>query len=261
MRTATKFDDFFKLANFFYISIGVRPYDKPGIEHGGVKLWASNLIFYFGVINMNCMLICEIIYVVEAFVTGENILQAIMTMSYIGFVTVGDFKMLFIWRQKTALTKIVQRMMKLFPAEIKLQKEYRLQYYLRQSTRVTVGFSLLYMILIWTYNLFAIMQHIIYNKWLQIRDVDRELPYTMFYAWDWHDNGSYYLLYFLQDLAGYTSAAGQISSDLMLCALATQLVMHYDYISKTMTNYTADKRQQNMKFLKHMIRYHEDLLE
>ncbi|XP_013107336.1 odorant receptor 85b [Stomoxys calcitrans] len=283
-RKLAKFDDFLKLSNFFYTSVGVRPYEKPGFIQGTSLL--SSFIFYFGVINMNCMLVCEIIYVLRAFATGENILQAIMTMSYIGFVLVGDFKMLYVWSQKSALTIFVQRLMKMFPLDLELQKEYRMQYYLSQCTTVTVGFSMLYMILIWTYNLFAITQYFIYDKWLQTRVVGQELPYTMFYVWDWRDNWSYYLMYFLQDVAGYTSAAGQISSDLMLCAFATQLVMHYDYVSKTMTNYVvklgsedvenmdkkinrnlnaiaivqAKAQAEDMQFLQEMIRYHENLL-
>ncbi|XP_075145692.1 odorant receptor 85b-like [Haematobia irritans] len=277
-----KFDDFLKLSNIFYTSVGVQPYEKPGFIQTPSLL--ASFVFYFGVINMNCMLVCECIYVLGAFITGENILQAIMTMSYIGFVIVGDFKMLYVWSQKSALTKFVQRLMKMFPMDIELQREYRLPYYLSQCTTVTVGFSLLYMILIWPYNLFAIIQYFVYDKWLKIREVEQELPYTMFYVWDWRDNWSYYLMYFLQDLAGYTSAAGQISSDLMLCAFATQLIMHFDYVSKSMTDYVvklgsesgdqrtkrnlnanalleAKARADDMAFLRGMIHYHENLLD
>uniref|UniRef100_A0A1I8N3M0 Uncharacterized protein n=1 Tax=Musca domestica TaxID=7370 RepID=A0A1I8N3M0_MUSDO len=270
MKKAATFDDFFKLASFFYRTIGIEPYDEPGVEVKKSKSFAENFIFYSGVINLNYVLIMEIVYVAVAFIRGENILEAIMCLSYIGFVIVGESKMFFVFRKKPILSKFVKRLVEIFPQEFELQKTYNLSSYLRQSSRVTIGFALLYMILIWTYNLYAMTQYLLYEKWLGSRVVGQQLPYYTYAWWDWHDHWTYYLLYFIHAFAGYTSATGQIASDIMLCGFATQIIMHFHYISHVLTNYKVkvdeakDKqagRSQDITFLKDIIEYHNCLLD
>lgn len=265
-----KFQDFVKYANFFYNTIGVEPYDEgkklKHKEKPKLKIFMSNLIFLVGIINMNLMLLSEIIFVVMALVNGNNFVEATMTMSYIGFVLVGNCKMLFVWLQKSALTKFVNGLKRIFPQDKDLQQSYNLQKYLKQCSRITLSFSMLYMILIWTYNLFSIVQYIIYDKWLGMKEVEQTLPYFMYIPWNWHDNWSYYVVYAAQDLAGYTSAAGQIASDLFLVACTTQLIMHFDYICQRITEYQSscnhkDFGKKDMIFLNDIIRYHAYLLK
>lgn len=262
-------EDFVKLANLFYATIGIQPYRKEEETNTNHTLLA--VIFYTGIINMNYVFISEILYVIMSLAKGEHFLEATMTMSYIGFVLVGNIKMYFIYRQKDALTRFVHGLQKIFPKTMELQVEYNICYYLKQCSRITKGFSWLYMILIWTYNLFSMMQYLVFELWLNIREVGQTLPYFMYIPWNWHDNWSYYLLYAIQDFAGYTSAAGQISGDLLLTACATQLVMHYDFVSYKIASYQVKRGSKGIKeeeacsmdleFLKHIIQYHNNLLE
>lgn len=266
---AAIFSDFVKYANFFYATIGVQPYEDLWAKKG--KRMLSLLIFLVGIINMNLMLLSEIVFVIMAVVNGNNFLEATMTMSYIGFVLVGNCKMLFIWLQKAALTRFVNGLKKIFPKDLQAQHNYNLSKYLKECSRITLSFSLLYMILIWTYNLFSIVQYIIYDYWLEVQEVEQTLPYLMYIPWDWHNHWSYYAVYAAQDLAGYTSAAGQIASDLFLVACATQLIMHFDYVASTIAGYqsregatgmsTAVAKEQDMKFMRNITRYHAYLLE
>ncbi|XP_065354819.1 uncharacterized protein LOC135949246 [Calliphora vicina] len=267
MKLAT-FEDFVKLANFFYTTVGIQPYVKGEASKGKAVL--ASVIFYSGVINMNYVLISEILYVVMALVKGENFLEATMTMSYIGFVLVGNFKMFFVYRRKDDLTKFVNGLQQIFPDTAELQVEYNMKHYLKQCSRITLSFSWLYMILIWTYNLFSIIQYVVYELWLNIRQVGQTLPYFMYIPWNWNNHWSYYLLYASQDFAGYTSAAGQISGDLLLTACATQLIMHYDFTSYKLASYQVQRGlkgveeekaySQDMEFLKNIVQYHTNLL-
>ncbi|TMW51414.1 hypothetical protein DOY81_003538 [Sarcophaga bullata] len=264
----TTFEDFVKLANFFYATIGIQPYRKVDDEKDNMIL--KSVIFYSGLLNMNYVLFSEMLYVILALKNSEHFLEATMTMSYIGFVLVGNFKMLFIYRRKEALTKYISGLENIFPKTEKLQREYNMPHYLQQCSRITMGFSWLYMILIWTYNLFSIIQYLVYDLWLHIREVGQTLPYFMYVPWEWENNWTYYLLYALQDFAGYTSAAGQISSDLLLTACATQMVMHYDYTAYKLAAYESlrdspgikeeEAYAKDMQFLKKMIQYHDNLL-
>ncbi|KAM7361889.1 odorant receptor 85c-like [Cochliomyia hominivorax] len=268
MKLAT-LDDFVKLANFFYATIGIQPYRK--MDHSKDHTFLASFIFYTGVINMNYVFLSEILYVIMALVKGENFLEATMTMSYVGFVLVGNIKIYFVYRQKDALTRFVNGLQNIFPTTRELQTEYNLKEYLRHCSRITISFSLLYMILIWTYNLFSIMQYLVYELWLNIREVGQTLPYYMYIPWNWNNHWSYYLLYAIQDFAGYTSAAGQISGDLLLTACATQMVMHYDYTAHKITNYQVKRGLKDltveegynldMEFLRYIIRYHNNLLD
>lgn len=256
MKPAT-FNDFVKLANFFYITIGLEPYRKE--ESSQIRAVCIGLIFYAGIINLNCMLMGEIVFVIMALVKQENFREATMTMSYIGFVVVSNSKMMFIYRRKEALTKFVQGLQQIFPKSLSLQREYKLTHYLSLSSRITMSFSILYMVLIWTYNLFSIVQH------LTRQHEQQTLPYTMFTPWNWHNHWSYYLLYFLQNVAGYTSAAGQISSDLLLTACTIQVIMHYDFISRQLASYQVKGKGraeflQDLEFLRAVVKYHNNLL-
>ncbi|XP_037896995.1 odorant receptor 85b-like [Glossina fuscipes] len=263
-----KFEDFVRLANLFYTSLGIEPYALG--QSTKWQILFRYLIFYFQIINLSSMVVCEVTYVFLAFRNDNNFLEATMIMSYIGFVLVGIFKMLSIWRQRSLLTTFVQELLHIFPETPEQQRLYNLDIYVRQCTRVTVCFSLLYMLLIWTYNLFAILQYVIYERWLKWRVVGKQLPYTMYILWNWHDHWSYYPLYALECIAGFTSAAGQISCDLLLCAFATQLIMHYDYVSRSLAMYEVKFRQkfteprkamaEDMKFLRKIIAYHANVL-
>ncbi|KAM7361891.1 odorant receptor 85c-like isoform 2-T2 [Cochliomyia hominivorax] len=259
------FNDFFKYANFFYNTIGVQPYEESRKVSKG-KMLLTQLIFVVGIVNMNLMLLSEIVFVIMALVNGNNFVEATMTMSYIGFVLVGNFKMLFVWLQKSSLTRIVNGLKRIYPKRWQFQEAYNLRKYLKQCSRITIGFSLLYMILIWTYNLFSIVEYAIYDRWLKIKKIEQSLPYVMYIPWNWHNHWSYYVLYAAQDLAGYTSATGQIASDLFLVACTTQLIMHFDYISHKITHYQCsdsfnNQRVEDIKFLKRIVRYHSYLLQ
>lgn len=262
------FEDFVKLANFFYATIGIQPYRKLNAQTDNTLL--KSVIFYSGVINMNFVLFCEILYVILAMKNNEHFLEATMTLSYIGFVLVGNSKMLFIYLRKEALTKYINGLEAIFPKTKELQMEYNMPSYLKQCSRISTSFSLMYMILIWTYNLFSIVQYLVYDLWWQIREVGQTLPYFMYIPWNWNNHWSYYLLYALQDFAGYTSAAGQIASDLLLTACATQMIMHYDYTARKFAGYEILKDKpglneeeacsKDLEFLKQIIQYHDNLL-
>ncbi|XP_002053642.3 odorant receptor 85c isoform X2 [Drosophila virilis] len=255
-----KMDSFLKYANFFYKAVGIEPYTKRSHPHVG-SIWIS-LVFWANIINLGLAGLGELAYVVIAFATGEHIVEAIMVMSYIGFVLVGMSKMTFVWLEKPALSHIVWELEELFPGNKAAQSAYRLDNYLRSCSRISFTFSMLYSVLIWTYNLFNLMQYFIYELWLQTRIVEETLPYRMYIPWQSTDNWTYYLLLFCENFAGYTSAAGQVSTDLLLCALATQIIMHFDYLSRRIEQQQLSGNwSEDSRFLADIVRYHERLLK
>lgn len=258
---AARFQDFVKYADFFYRTMGIRPYENAKRHSKGQSVLAS-LLFYFEIVNMNVNMSSQVVFVVVALMSGEHFIEATYVLSYIGFDMVSNCKILYVWLQKSTLRKLVNEMKCIFPERLPLQRDYNLEKYLKQCSLITLSFSWLYMILIWTYNLMAIVKYIVGNRLMGWQDIEQEMPFITYIPWDWQNHWSFYALYASQSLAGYTSAAGQISSDLLLIACVTQLIMHFDYLSRKIMNFPCGQgRRKDMEFVKAVAVYHDNLLE
>lgn len=279
MSNIIDFEVFLRIPSFFYRSVGIDLWNTDG---GPLQ----NAVFYFAFINVNVWLFSELLFAV--LMVSKNFIQATMTLSYAGFVLVGSIKIYYMWRKKAEMTRFLQLMNTIFPRTEPQQKIMNLRSRLRQCTIVMSAFAMIFMILIWTYNLYPYMQRQIYDCWLQVRSVNQALPYESYIPWNWHGHWSFYLFYALQSIGGYHSAAGQIASDLLLCAMATQLIMHYEYVAQKFTEYQpqvgADRGPKgeptvgkgssassfaamgsvaysnDMKFLRDIIAYHANVL-
>ncbi|XP_016959991.1 odorant receptor 85b [Drosophila biarmipes] len=247
-----------KYASFFYTGVGIQPYAKRG---GSQKDRIRNrIVFWSNVINLTIVGTCESIYVYSAY-KEEKFLEAVTVMSYIGFIIVGMSKMFFIRWKKTAITQMMEEFGDIFPRGKVDEERYNLAKYLRSCSRISLTYSTLYSVLIWTFNLFCIMEYWVYEKWLNIRVVGKTLPYLMYIPWNYENSWSYYPLLFSQNFAGYTAAAGQISTDLLLCAVATQVIMHFDYLSNTMEHHKlSGDWQEDSKFMAKAVMFHERIL-
>ncbi|XP_017073428.1 odorant receptor 85b [Drosophila eugracilis] len=251
-------EKFLKFANFFYTGVGIQPYAKTG-ETDKDKLIAR-IVFMANVINLTYVATSESIYVYIAY-NDKKLLEAVTVMSYIGFVIVGMSKMFFIRGKKSAMTEMMKELEEIYPRGKIEEEKYNLPKYLGTCSRISLTYSSLYSVLIWTFNLFSIMEYWIYEKWLKIRVVGKTLPYLMYIPWIWEDSWSYYPLLFSQNFAGYTAAAGQISTDLLLCAVATQVVMHFDYLSNTMEYHELSGNwEEDSRFMADIVKYHERIL-
>ncbi|XP_054085390.1 odorant receptor 85c [Zeugodacus cucurbitae] len=228
MSKIIRFEAFLRIPNFFYRSVGVDLWNTDG---GPLQ----DAVFYFGLLNVNVWLLSELVFAV--LMVSKNFIQATMTLSYAGFVLVGSIKMYFMWRKKAEMKRFLQLMNAIFPRTEQQQKIMHLRRHLRQSTIVMSCFAMMFMVLIWTYNLYPYMQRQIYDRLLDVRSINKTLPYESYIPWNWHEHWTFYLYYTLQSIAGYHAASAQIASDLVLCAMATQMIMHYEYVAQKITEY------------------------
>ncbi|KAH8306250.1 hypothetical protein KR018_005251 [Drosophila ironensis] len=251
-------EQFMKYANFFYKAVGIEPYSLDLVPRK--EGWRTWILFAANVLNLSLVATGESIYLRMAYDKG-NILEAVTVASYIGFIIVGSSKMFCILWNKPDLSAMMRELRGMHPRGKADEEAYRLQEHLRTCSRISRIFSLLYSLLIWTFNLYCIMEFLVYDKWLNLRVVGKTLPYLMYIPWEWQDHWSYYLLLFSQNFAGYTSAAGQISTDLLICAVATLIVMHFEYLSDNLRNHKlSGVWEEDSLFLANMVRYHERLL-
>lgn len=254
-----KMDSLMKYANFFYKCVGIEPYSSRTRSRGPTT-WIT-FVFWANTINVIIAVLGEVAFVIKAFVTGDHIVEAIMAMSYIGFVVVALSKMFCVWLKKVELSQIIWDLEDLFPRDKVAQAAYRLDDYLHSCSRISITFAMLYTVLIWTFNLFNLMQYFIYDLWLNTRVITDTLPYFVYLPGLSGDNWTYYLLLFCENFAGYTSAAGQVSTDLLLCAVATQIIMHFNFLAKMIEDQQlTGSWEQDSRFLSDVVSYHNRLL-
>ncbi|KAH8332417.1 hypothetical protein KR074_002998, partial [Drosophila pseudoananassae] len=249
---------FMKYAVFFYASVGIEPYTKSSRLQK--RSLSANFLFWANVINLGCINFGEFMYLGKSLSDGK-LIEAVTVMSYIGFVFVGMSKMFFIWSKKRELSNMVEELEMIYPKNTIQEEKYRLQSYLRSCSRISITYSILYLILIWTFNLFNMMQYLVYEKLLKSRNVGKILPYPQYFPWMWEGNLSFYIQFVSENFAGHTSASGQISTDLLLCAVSTQIVMHFDYLGRVLEHHklTGDWKKDSI-FLVEIIRYHQRIL-
>ncbi|XP_055847688.1 odorant receptor 85b-like [Episyrphus balteatus] len=251
-----RFEKFIKIANFFYLCVGIEPYKNSNQTSKNSIILA--LVFYITSINLNFYFIFELVFIYVAFSTGTNFTEAIQTASYSGFIITSDCKMLSVWYKKKVLTNLIKNLKEIYPISRKQQTDYNLKNYLRDVTFVMYLFVFMYMVLIWFFNLFAILQYTI--AMVMDRPIEQFLPYHVWLPWDWKNTPWYYFLNATEILAGYTAASGFIASDLLLCALVTQICMHLDYIHRKIEEFTPNGGKDDLIYLNRMIAYHQKIL-
>ncbi|KAM7361484.1 odorant receptor 85d [Cochliomyia hominivorax] len=259
MKKLVKLSHFLLQTDVLSKSIGLIPYEdetKP-VRFPLLMKW----IFIIQIINMNFVLISEIIFVILSIVHGENFVEATMNLSYIGFVFVGDIKIFSVLQKKPLLTILMREIRDIYPKDLALQKAFDAKRFVKRFNLISLGFVVIHEILIWSYNLYTAMSYLLYEYWLGIKIVPRILPYYAWIPWRWQGHWSYYVLYASQDLAGHTCMSGQLANDLMLCVVATQIIMHYRYLANRIEAYEPSERyEDNKKFLSDCICYHQRIL-
>ncbi|EDW34501.1 GL21547 [Drosophila persimilis] len=166
-------DKFMKYANFFYTTVGFEAYataSRPPKDS-----LRNRIVFWGNLVNLAIVGSGEAIYFYLAIRAG-NLLEAVTVMSYIGFIIVGVSKIFFIMWKKPALSAMVQELEDLFPRGKVQEAQFHLEDYLRSCSRISFNYGLLYFVLIWTFNLYPIMELIVFEKWLKIRIVGKTLP-------------------------------------------------------------------------------------
>ncbi|KAH8382620.1 hypothetical protein KR009_004407, partial [Drosophila setifemur] len=267
-------DDFMRLAVSFYRTIGMNPYESSSGKKPPVILF--NLFFAIHMVNLIFVLAMEILYVVLYF--RDEFLESCMVMSYIGFVVVGCLKISAVIRRKDTLTTLVRELESFFPPpRAKEQEQYAVRYYLERSHLFTKGFGGLYMTLVITYNLFSITQYTLLRL-VQSPNAKQSLPYVEMAPWDYTAAWRFLLTYISQSTAGYTATCAHVGADLMIFAVAMQMIMHFDRVARVLrefqvrarreTNGDADEvadfdaegAEEDLRELRSLVAYHNKIL-
>lgn len=258
------FEDFMRLPVFFWHTVGVDPYET--LHDKATKLWLYTK-FLFHVVNLNFVFAMELGYLYVSFKNGENFLEATMVAAYISFVSVGELKIVTVFRQKEKLNALVKEMEAMFPSpNAEDQQQYQVKEYLERSNRITRKMAYLFMLLAAVYNLFVVLQFVIKQYVFQMEDAKMAMPYTEMSPWSIEKKLGFVVMYVLQAIAGYTCITGQLSNDILIYGIVIQDIMHFDYLCKTLkefkmeTGVVENGYEKDLKKLQQLIAYHNNLL-
>lgn len=258
------FDDFMRLPVFFWHTVGVDPYET--VFDAASKLWLYTK-FIIHMINLNFVFAMELGYLYVSFRDGENFVEASMVASYISFVSVGELKIVTVFRQKEKLKALVKEMEAIFPPpNAEDQRQYKVKEYLERCNSITRRLAYLFMLLAVVYNLFVLMDFVVKSYVFQMADAKMTMPYTEISPWRIDKKLGFTMMYMLQALAGYTCITGQLSNDILIYGIVMQDIMHFDYLSRTLrefkmqTGKVANGYEKDLKQLQKLIAHHNKLL-
>ncbi|KAH8274004.1 hypothetical protein KR044_007669, partial [Drosophila immigrans] len=254
------FDDFMSLPVFFWHTIGVDPYKTTTDKISIIKQYI-NLVLQ--ILNLNFVFAMELIFLYVCFKNNENFVEACMVMAFIGFVSVGKIKILTVWKQRHQLDSLVCEMKSIFPTEnAEQQHQFQADLYLKRAHWVMKFLISLFLTLIITYNLFDIVQFVLKRYVLKLPGIRMAMPYTQMSPWSIDTQLGFCTMYALQALAGYTTVAGQLASDILICGVVMQDIMHFDYLSRTLKEFevSIESPIKDLELLQKLVAYHSKLL-
>lgn len=267
-----KFEEFLNLPSFFYHTCGV---DLWG-PSGGLS---RRIVLFFALTNLLTTFVAEIYYI--AIKLKTDLIEATMALSFAALVLVSIVKYYYIISRKKNMYEYLNRLFAIFPRTRTQQEGICLKHYIKHNALVMKGYTATFMVVVFTYNVYALVKQFIQINIKHNYDLERIGPYNAYYPWDWQHHWSYYLVYLSQSLAGWHAISVQVALDLLLCATATQLIMHYDHISRSLEEYKpkfAEARanakvphiarvamelhafREDMRYISDIVSYHVEIL-
>ncbi|XP_043070545.1 odorant receptor 67a-like [Drosophila grimshawi] len=208
----------------------------------------------------------EFVLIVQYYRNGQDIEVICMMVTYLCYISVGQLKIINAWTQKSKLNGLVNEMEAIFPAGIREQQDkYQVDYYFKRVRYFMRLFSDLLLMLFVVYSVYNFVYYQVQRFVLHTPNTEKPLPYYSTCPWDCLDHWSYYLIYTSQIWCGIVTAAGHIATDLSIYGFTMQLVMHFDYISKTLIEYQVQSGRvenghaKDIQQLKGLIIYHHNL--
>lgn len=264
--TFPSIEEFFRLPNMYYRTVGLIPYDSSSITEKKDSEIFLRVVSTVIILNLIFIMVMEVTYIVISFRNGENFLESCMVASYIGFSSVGFSKFIVVIMQKKKMTSLFRTLESIYPTPLPAEQDpYDTRQYLRYCLRYTKGFGGLYTFLVFIYNFYPIIQYKILVL-INSPNATPVLPYTISSPWN-YGYGWYYLNYFSESVAGYTATCGHISADLMIFAVTTQVIMHFSRVIKALREFDvveADERDKQadaaLKELGSLVAYHNHIL-
>ncbi|KAL5283396.1 GPROR8.2 family protein [Megaselia abdita] len=253
-----QFEDFFIIPRNIYRIIGRDPLKMTKTTENNGTLFRVYGVLMF--IYYTYLVTGEAVNIY--FLFNENILWSFGAASCVFFCLTGHFKEISFALSNKAVLNAVAELRDMFPKEVKLQKEYKVQEYfhathfmLKVFVSVCFGFAFGWA----AYpTIKSTIKLIIFGP-----PYERELAYFIYYPYDPFENNWYYILTFIGEFNGACMAAAFfLSVDLILLVIVQNCCMHFDYIAMKIETYSPSQNDEDdSQFLNGLVELHIKILK
>lgn len=256
IESLTSVNDFTSVALKYARVNGWMSYKLASENLGYLKLayfWASQ-------INMGMSLIQGMSYFLMNLHDPAKIMEITNLGPCMGMVILAMMKMYVIYRNKDEITILMEKLDTLYPKTLKEQQKHGVKKVLEQLKFIMIGFSIMYMSLIWIFNLMPIY-NAIYYYYIDGIIYYKELPFIMWYPFDPLQPIVFELCYISSTWAGFTTALAVISTDLLYCSILTLLCMEFDILKTNFEEMQVKNSKESFEEMKKLVSVHIDLIK
>ncbi|CAD7077819.1 unnamed protein product [Hermetia illucens] len=248
-----KFGDFMDIAVVFYKSLGIDALASQGKRNILENIFQVS-IFALGTGNLCLAVVLEVVYLIKSFGIFKNILEITALLPCTIISTASVIKIVTLWSKNAQLTAILQQLQDMFPQTFAEQEKFDIECYRKHIRRVILPCALLTMMTGVMFNCYEIFKSII--NYIRTGNFEKTYPYFFWYPFDDQTNWVYPVIYLHQFYAGYVTVVANITADLLLCCIITQLQMHFDFILRQLLEMVPRGEPNDMRCLKQLIQHH-----
>jgi odorant receptor len=214
-------EDFIKFPKVIFKCTGWNLYQEK------FKIWQKcflifmncNMVISMGILGMN---------IVSNLHDSSKFLEIISTSACMGFLTLCLVKAYgVIYRNKNEISEVLSQLDDFLPKNRNLQIEQNIPEILTNLYRMMIIFFTIYSGSVALFNLMPVFI-IVYGKFVQGIQYDLQLPYKAWYPFDINNNFNFFISYFLQTWASFTSLFFVAGTDLLFCVCITLLCIRFD---------------------------------
>lgn len=185
----------------------------------------AKFYFFVAVFYSGICLIQEFIYLAQNFGSENSFLTLTNCAPCLGFVTLALVKVSSIYRKRKVLKRLVDQFEVFSKENVQIWQKNS---FVKTSIRIMKSLKVLYMILIWIFNLMPIFT-MIYG-WIVDGSYQKKFPYFMWYPFDCFQPVVYEICYVAVMWGAFTCAVCILSTDLMFCAILTFICVRFDFL-------------------------------
>lgn len=161
----------------------------------------------------------------------SHFVLAVAVFLYLGFNVLSYAKTLTVLHSRPALTRILSELDAMFPRTVLECIAYRVDHWVHTALRLIRPYSVFQMMMIWFFNLFPLLDALVGLALSGGREWRIDYPYEIWYPVPYYERGWFELCYLNQFWGSYCAATGAMATDVLLCAVAAQVCMHFDRLS------------------------------
>lgn len=250
-----KFNDFMKISDFFYKSLGLFPYNDPRRKVTTKTRILMSTLFWANFINLNLAVLAEIVYLMKAMKEFSSFLQATALAPCIGFCFLSEFKLFWSWSMSKDVVTLIDGLKALYPKDRRNQRLFKVDFHLKKALRLGFFYSLVLTLTIWAFNLIPLAWSLVefYTSPDQNVEFKWRLAYLTWYPFEINTVPVYAVVYITQIIAGCTAAGGFFACDIFMFNLIILLCMNFNYIEENISRRSKD--------FKRLVRHHQLVLE